>query len=444
MPERPLQFSAVHESLLRARQLLSRGALMGSMAAIMPLVRITRLDLTLFRAVDHVDEIPEARAYLARTEAALALHRVRAESRVERGEPAASILRHLKGGGYDFAALATHGRRGLSRLLAGSVTEEVVWSSEVPLIVNRPPENQASFSVRVAVYRRGMPVDTVEQRRAAFQGMVAWVIHGDALIVNLFGAQLSNDFEVTVHDAGPWDSAHSEPPSKRNLLYDSRSLGGAEASVAGGPLRQESIIEVAGRKWRLSFSLPPGVRGAERTLLVVVLAGSLLTSLLLFGVVWALLVSRERALRLAQHATAERTAEDLREQLAFIQQLIEAVPQPIFFKDAEKRRYLGVNKAWERFFGIPREQFIGKSVFELYPDNPEIARKHHAKDEELFASWRLDNLTSTHAGISALIAATGTGPNVPVLASFNYEEIGSMTYSAAQSPFLETVLRRLL
>jgi diguanylate cyclase (GGDEF)-like protein/PAS domain S-box-containing protein len=60
------------------------------------------------------------------------------------------------------------------------------------------------------------------------------------------------------------------------------------------------------------------------------------------------------------------------------------VPQPIFFKDAAGR-YLGVNRAWEEFFGIPREQFIGKTVFELYPHDPQLAAKHHANDQELFA-----------------------------------------------------------
>jgi diguanylate cyclase (GGDEF)-like protein/PAS domain S-box-containing protein len=94
--------------------------------------------------------------------------------------------------------------------------------------------------------------------------------------------------------------------------------------------------------------------------------------------------ARQRALQLAEQATTVRAAEGLREQLAFIQQLIEAVPQPIFFKDTEGR-YLGVNRAWERFFGIAREKFIGKSVFELYPNDPELARTHHARDVELFS-----------------------------------------------------------
>ena len=82
----------------------------------------------------------------------------------------------------------------------------------------------------------------------------------------------------------------------------------------------------------------------------------------------------------------------------------------------------------------------GHDLFTVALDEP----AYLGKDRELFAAWRLDNLTSTHAGIAALIAAEDTGGTVPVLASFNYEEIGSMTYSGAQSPFLETVLRRLL
>ncbi|HKU71074.1 MAG TPA: CHASE domain-containing protein, partial [Burkholderiales bacterium] len=259
---------------------------------------------------------------------------------------------------------------------------EPVASGPIAVVVN---PNHISFALRVAVYKAGMPVQTVEQRRAAFQGVVAAVMHVDDLMASLFGTQLSNDFELVVHDIGPWLASQSEEPAKKNLLYDSRFLGGAGAETGGGPFRQVAVIEVAGRKWRMSFSLPEGVHSVERWLPMVVLVGGLLTSLLLFWIVWALLVSRSRALALAEHSRAARAAEGLRAQLSFIQQLIEAVPQPIFFKDAEGR-YLGVNRAWEHFFGIPREQFIGKSVFELYPNEPDLAKRHHAKDQELFSN----------------------------------------------------------
>lgn len=90
--------------------------------------------------------------------------------------------------------------------------------------------------------------------------------------------------------------------------------------------------------------------------------------------------------------------------------------------------------------GVDADDVFGHDLFTVALDAP----AYLGKDGELFAAWRLDNLTSVHAGIAALIAAEDTGEQVPVLAAFNYEEIGSMTYSGAQSPFLENTLRRIL
>ncbi|MCC3765746.1 M18 family aminopeptidase [Glycomyces sp. TRM65418] len=90
--------------------------------------------------------------------------------------------------------------------------------------------------------------------------------------------------------------------------------------------------------------------------------------------------------------------------------------------------------------GVDAGDVLGHDLFTVALDEP----AYLGKDNELFAAWRLDNLTSTHAGLQALIAAEDTGPRIPMLASFNYEEVGSMTYSGAQSPFLESVLHRLV
>ena len=64
--------------------------------------------------------------------------------------------------------------------------------------------------------------------------------------------------------------------------------------------------------------------------------------------------------------------------------LVDALPVPVFFKSRDGR-YLGVNRAWEEFFGIPGESFIGKQVADLYPQDPAIAEKHAAMDRELYA-----------------------------------------------------------
>ena len=61
---------------------------------------------------------------------------------------------------------------------------------------------------------------------------------------------------------------------------------------------------------------------------------------------------------------------------------------------------------------------------------------------EFFASSRLDNLSSVHAGLTALLAAD-EGDDVTVLACFDHEEVGSASRSGGAGPLLEQVMRRI-
>jgi len=66
--------------------------------------------------------------------------------------------------------------------------------------------------------------------------------------------------------------------------------------------------------------------------------------------------------------------------LKFQQVLMDAIPSPVFFKNAQ-RVYIGANRAFERYIGLSADRFIGKSVFEIA--SPDLARVYDASDLEL-------------------------------------------------------------
>jgi PAS domain S-box-containing protein len=79
--------------------------------------------------------------------------------------------------------------------------------------------------------------------------------------------------------------------------------------------------------------------------------------------------------------TARKRAEEIIKNTVLFQQvLMDAVPSPIFYKDAAGV-YIGGNKAFEQYLGLTREQFIGKTVHDIAPKD--LAEKYEQADNEL-------------------------------------------------------------
>ena len=84
---------------------------------------------------------------------------------------------------------------------------------------------------------------------------------------------------------------------------------------------------------------------------------------------------------LARDVTDREKAEAaIRQQHDFLQQLIDTIPIPIFYKDVEGR-YLGCNRAFESDTGMSRADIVGKTVFEVGP--PDLAQIYHEQDLSL-------------------------------------------------------------
>lgn len=62
---------------------------------------------------------------------------------------------------------------------------------------------------------------------------------------------------------------------------------------------------------------------------------------------------------------SKRIASRLDEQLHFTKGLLEVIPNPIFYKGLDGR-YLGFNRAWEQFFSLTRDEWVGKTYREVF------------------------------------------------------------------------------
>ena len=87
-------------------------------------------------------------------------------------------------------------------------------------------------------------------------------------------------------------------------------------------------------------------------------------------------------------------------------------------------------------FGVPAEDIVAHELISADAQKPEVLG-------DTLAAGRMDNLSSVHASLKAMLAAKDDAEDVLVLAAFNHEEVGSASTTGAGGPLLERVLTRL-
>ncbi|RNE49151.1 M18 family aminopeptidase [Corynebacterium alimapuense] len=91
--------------------------------------------------------------------------------------------------------------------------------------------------------------------------------------------------------------------------------------------------------------------------------------------------------------------------------------------------------------GVDKQDIYAHNVITYDTQRAEV----FGADAEFIAAGRMDNLTSVHASLIALLRAVDsgdTGKDVLVLAAFDHEEVGSASTTGAAGPILEQVMSR--
>ncbi|HNF88576.1 MAG TPA: CHASE domain-containing protein [Thiobacillaceae bacterium] len=233
-------------------------------------------------------------------------------------------------------------------------TGEPALSGRVTLIQETRADAQYGFLMYMPVYKKGMPVGTVAERRAALRGFV----YSPFRIKDLMRGILSADqggilFEI-------YDSA---TPTRQSLLFNSVDsqapvyTPGAETGWLHG-LRQ---VTIAGHGWSVFlYARPDYLSGTEENLPLLVAAAGVTVDVLLFMIIGALSRQQKRAERLATQITAR-----LAESEARYRALFEKAKAPMLLIDPAAGSIVEANDAAAAFYGYERARLAGMRLADI-------------------------------------------------------------------------------
>jgi diguanylate cyclase (GGDEF)-like protein/PAS domain S-box-containing protein len=241
---------------------------------------------------------------------------------------------------------------------------EPVATGIYQLIQDKDHQSGPAMVVYLPVFEVSRSKRTQQQRVDELAGFVNIVFRSNELFQQLADAE-SSPLKLQVYDIGA-AGAPARPASAENRLFPA----GADSEITQDNHAISRRITVAGRVWEIRFSDEGlDVLPLFRPLPILALLASLLVTALIFVLLRTMSRSRFAAEQMADSATRE-----LRDQLSFSRQLLEAIPNPVFFKDA-KGRYISCNEAFEKFTNRSRSEYLGRTVLEV--TTSDAARLHH-------------------------------------------------------------------
>jgi signal transduction histidine kinase len=186
--------------------------------------------------------------------------------------------------------------RAIAEALTRARDSGKLTSSGQLLHIVKGQERLTSLAIRLPVYRSGLPVETVEQRRAAYVGSVGGAFIVRDLMRGVLDEQALAFTRFKLYEAGPEPKyvAGTYTVSADRLLFDSKDLSKSEGAVADPSGENSSLktvlpIEVGGRIWEVHFSTPHNavIQGIDRALPWLALGGGLLIGALLFAIFYS-------------------------------------------------------------------------------------------------------------------------------------------------------------
>ena len=260
--------------------------------------------------------------------------------------------------------------------------DKAILSGKVGLALETGTSAQAGTVMYVPVYRKDLPTESIEQRRAALYGWVFSPCQMPDLMRGIFGNfALENKPELRLR---VFDGAD---PLPQNLLYDSHPPA-QTARGAEGLIVQQRRVDFNTCRWTICFFQP----SIDYLTLPYALAwftffGGTLWAFLLFGLLMALLHTREKAQRLAQELTI-----GLRDEQQRLSSIIQGTNAGTWEWNVQTGEVI-INETWAQIIGYTLAELTPATVKTwerlVHPDDYKLAeerlKSHFSKKTSFYA-----------------------------------------------------------
>ncbi|MCX6278900.1 MAG: CHASE domain-containing protein [Bacteroidetes bacterium] len=225
----------------------------------------------------------------------------------------------------------------------------------------------------VPVYRNGMAVNTVEQRRSAIKGWVYSPYRMNDLMQGILGRW------DKIQDERIHLQVYDDSISASSLLFDSQSND--TLNHDDSPSRQLSVpVEFNGKKWILYFSQPKEQLFYFDSKVIIVFIGGIIISFLLSGLILSLVNTKAKAIQIAKKLTAELKDSETK---------FKTVADFTYdweYWEGNDRRLIYISPSCERISGYKPDEFLSDSKLLgkiVHPDDLKLWDNHFEKAHSL-------------------------------------------------------------
>ncbi len=208
-------------------------------------------------------------------------------------------------------------------------------------VLSRPNDNY--LGMRMPVYRKDMPVATVEERRTAYDGSLGIAFSVRKLLHGVMDEVPVAGLRMTLYDIGPGMDIHGRKTVGKPLtLFDSRGTATAPrpALDTGNDVFTTTLpLDFNGRPWQTTYSVQKSAlyTDFDGYYPKLMMAFGFLGSILLYALLHILTSSRRAALALAQEMTSELRESQTKLQLSH-QKLRRLADHAYQIKEMERKR----------------------------------------------------------------------------------------------------------